>query len=235
MLLFLGDSSTIGVELEIELSEPMPKDYNLSTVYNQGLPFPKIPPFRADLAYPQLIANALDQPFWNLGIQAASYDVILSNFQKFIKLYEVPTDTTVFLSSVSFFRRTMIDSFDNKIYRFFPYPLDNPPQICYDAEELLMRTAPRHAVQQINHIYEICKSRNWTFVFHGVGHRYSEEELDAINKICDIPQEHRLSRLYQDKNWQAEQKDLWFGCHPSVKGHEQIANELIAHYKEQIV
>lgn len=235
MLLFLGDSCPLGWELELELSEMMPQDYDVSSVYFRGFELPAEPKFRPDLAYPQIVATILDQPFWNLGMGGSSYDQILFDFQKFLKEHEMPKDTTLFLSLVSFFRRTLIDGLTSQIYKFFPEPMGELiPQMCYDSEELLMRTAPAHAVQQINHIYEICKSRNWNFVFHGVGCDMCDEELGAINLLCEIPEEHRLSELWKEP-WHHTRPDLWFGCHPSVKGHEKIANELIAHYNERLI
>ena len=233
MLLFLGDSCPLGCELELELSELMPHDYDASSVYFRGCELPAEPRFRADLAYPQLVATILNQPFWNLGMGGASYDQVLFNFQKFLKQHDMPNDTTVFLNLVNFFRRTLYDSFSYKMYTFFPEPRgEHTPQMCYDSEDLLMRTAPSHAVQQINHIYEICKSRNWNFVFHGVGYELCNEELEAIDAICEIPAEYRVSELWKD-TWNITKQELWFGCHPSVKGHEKIANYLITHCEAQ--
>ena len=238
MLLFLGDSSPLGWEVELELKESVPESYDTSNIYLNGSACPPQPPFRPDLAYPQLVATQLQQPFWNLGLGGASYDFVLSIFQKFIKEHEMPNDTTVFLSQVSFFRRHKYDSFNSQTYAFFPYPkypnfdeIKEIPKICHDAEELLMRTACKDAVQNINHIYQICKANGWNFVLHGIGFKISPEEFDAIDKFCEVPKENLLPELWS----MLFMDDLWFGNHPSHKGHEQIANSLIAHYNERFI
>lgn len=248
MLIFLGDSINLGVELVQETGELTPESFDHKTKIKNYWN-PKLS--RLDLAFPELMSQELKLDYVTLAQGGATYAYSLRCLQKYIAKENPPKGSTVFLNTAHCGRAYLVDAgnmgIEHQVFWEMPATakelgrkagftihestlemLDKPGVL-----EFLQRITPYYNLQALRHIRDTCKIQGYNFLFCEIFEDlYSgSQDMDPSpsKQIADL-QPHEIFNSDKFKN----NPDYMYGGHVSILGNQEVAKDLCAWYRENI-
>ena len=250
MFIFLGDSQPMGYELGTETgkgSDHIPQKIKDKIYYSDLLNYD----CRPDLAYPNLLSESLSHDYINLSSGGTSHMRHLDDFQKYLKKYEVPKGSTVFLNANCKHRGFSVDCFTsealdfmNNIFMTRRTSLSDTHWRVFLNEEgtniwdFCIRTNVYQNIQSVNHIGLLCDSKELNFLyFHVTPDHLNNTIINNNAELEKVYDEDNLDILslrpeqkFQPNKPFSEIPDNWLEYHLSIKGHEAVAHELRNEY-----
>ena len=220
MLIFLGDSNTLGIEISKEElgGELLDQHASVSKTRNfcHGA--------RPDYAYPDLVAKRMGMDYINLGMAGGSNGFSLYQLQCYLKEcdYSLPENTYVIFLETFAARRFLVDCTLAKHSHYMTMKKDDPVVWQFlnseNTANFLDQTSEYDNIQIINHLYTLCKLHNLKFIWHSI---YIDAGSPFSLRFSMLPDSLKKFQHLLDP-----ESDLFLKHHPSIKGHKVVANEL---------